>query len=62
MTNAPVPTDQLRAGGQLIIRKVVGWQLWVWGKRDGDRLWIITVTDEPPTPMPPASPRLRSVR
>ena len=61
MTDAPVPTDQLAAGGQLVIRKVVGWQLWVWGKMDGDRLWIITVTEQPPVPAPPTPPRLRSV-
>lgn len=58
MANAasPSPKDTVTAGGQLIVRKVAGWQLWVWTTADGVVLTLITLTAEPPVTGPTAPP------
>lgn len=50
MARGPLPSkqDMVVAGGQLIVRKVSGWQVWVWTQRTGSTLIVITLTAEAP--------------
>jgi hypothetical protein len=44
----PSKQDDVTAGGQIIVRKVPGWQVWVWTMNDGHILDVLTLTPEPP--------------